>query len=642
MIIATAGHVDHGKTSLVKALTGVDTDTLAEEKARGLTINLGYAYLPTKNNQQIGFIDVPGHHRFINNMIAGASGIDRALLIVAADDGPMPQTREHLDVLTLLGVEQIDAVITKIDRCSSGQINAASSAVKKLICEATAIEPQIFPVSSTHMTGIEDLSAHLLNIAQHSSYQTDQHGFRLSIDRRFHIKGAGIVVTGTASAGQVSVGDTLTLLPQDLELRIREVRANDVKADNACAKQRVALCVSGKINLDDIHRGDALVDPHCASLTERIDVSISLLPHVSRPVKHLSPIKLHIGAKRVAGKIALINHSDSRLSPGDEAIAQLILEEPLSTTRGERFVIRDDSETHTLGGGFVLDPSGPKYGKSKPERLIWLDALRKDNLKAVVETLIQEDQCVDFTRLAACFNHKQPSPSSFTPDDCLTFQSGGKAWIVRKTKLAETRALLLSKVKEQLSEEQSEDGRSARGIVRDKLISLLRSRTHPALTEATLTALISKGELKSAEGRVQLPTNSNQSIQPNSSWLKLRSALAKSGSQVPVLSELQTTAGLSDMELKLAIKAGKESGELHRLNASRFALVETLWAFAKAAEELADEQSLTVVAFKNELHIGRKLAIEVLEFFDSFRYTRRVGDNREIANKAVLKTRFMD
>lgn len=641
MIIATAGHVDHGKTSLVKALTGVDTDTLAEEKARGLTINLGYAYLPTNAGESIAFIDVPGHHRFINNMIAGASSIDRALLIVAADDGPMPQTLEHLDVLMLLGVKHIDAVITKIDRCSSVQIDAAVKAAKHLIYEATAVEPQIFSVSSTNGTGIEELRAHLLSVEQHSGEHAEQQCFRLSIDRRFHIKGAGIVVTGTASAGKVSVGDILKLLPQDFELRVREVRANDVKGETAHAKQRVALCVSGKITLDDIHRGDTLVDPSAANLSERIDASVMLLPNISRPLKHLSPVKLHIGAKRVAAKLALINHSDTRLSAGSETMAQLILDEPLCTARGERFVIRDDSETHTLGGGFVLDPSGPKYGKAKPERLLWLDALRKDKLDLAVSSLTEMGQCVDFERLAACFNQKKPSVSLSTPDDCLTFQSGGKSWIVRKTKLAETRALLLSTVEKELVKKQSENGGSARGIVKGKLISLLRGKSHPALTEATLTALIGKGELKSSEGRVQLPTDSSKSTQLDSSWLKLRSALAKSGLQIPVLSELQTAAGLTDMELKLAIKAGRESGELHRLNASRFALAPTLLVFAKTAEKLADDQSLTVVTFKNELQIGRKLAIEALEFFDSFRYTRRVGDNREIANKAVLKTRFM-
>ena len=642
MIIATAGHVDHGKTSLVRALTDVDTDTLAEEKERGLTINLGYAYLPTDKGEPIAFIDVPGHHRFINNMIAGASSIDRALLIVAADDGPMPQTREHLDVLMLLGVKHIDAVITKIDRCSSVQVDTAVKAAKHLIYEATAVEPQIFGVSSTNGTGIEELKAHLLHVEQRSGERAEQQGFRLSIDRRFHIKGAGIVVTGTASAGQVSVGDTLKLLPQDLELRVREVRANGVRSEIAHAKQRVALCLSGKITLDDIHRGDTLVDPSAVGLSERIDVSVRLLPKVSRSVKHLSPVKLHIGAKRVAAKLALINHSDNRLSAGNETMAQLILDEALCTTRGERFVIRDDSETHTLGGGFVLDPSGPKYGKAKPERLIWLEALRKDKLDLAVSSLIEMGQCVDLERLAACFNQKQPSASLVMPDNCLTFQSGGKPWIVRKTKLTETRALLLSTVKEQLSEEQRENGGSARGIAKDKLISLLRSQSHPALTDATLTALIGKGELKSSEGRVQLPTDSSQSTQLDSSWLKLRSALAKSGFQIPVLSELQTAAGISDVELKLALKAGKASGELHRLNASRFALASTLLTFAEAAEQLADTQSLTVVSFKNELQIGRKLAIEVLEFFDSFRYTRRVGDIREIANKAVLKTRFMN
>ena len=436
MIIATAGHVDHGKTSLVKALTGIDTDTLAEEKARGLTINLGYAYLPTDTGKPIGFIDVPGHHRFINNMIAGASSIDRALLIVAADDGVMPQTREHLDVLMLLGVQQIDIVITKIDRVSESQVASVSSASTSLILDELGTEPRLFHVSNTTGKGIDGLRTHLFDcnsdLEKKKSADDETCGFRLSIDRRFHVKGAGVVVTGTASAGRVSVGDTLSLLPRGVDVRVKEVRANDVQDETASAGQRVALCVSGKVELNDIDRGDLLVDPDFCDMSERIDVSLKLLPRLSRPLKHLTPVKVHIGAKRLSARIALIDKEMSKLAPGESSKAQLILQEALCATNGERFVIRDDSEMETLAGGFVLDPVGPKYGKSKTDRLEWLDALENADIALAANALIQQGHCVDFEQLTTCFNLKDVMPSTLTPEDCVSFQARGKRWITKK------------------------------------------------------------------------------------------------------------------------------------------------------------------------------------------------------------------
>ena len=521
MIIATAGHVDHGKTSLVKALTGIDTDTLAEEKARGLTINLGYAYLPTDTGKPIGFIDVPGHHRFINNMIAGASSIDRALLIVAADDGVMPQTREHLDVLMLLGVQQIDIVITKIDRVSESQVASVSSASTSLILDELGTEPRLFHVSNTTGKGIDGLRTHLFDcnsdLEKRKPLTTKPAGFACRSTDAFMSK-VRAWSSGTASAGRVSVGDTLSLLPRGVDVRVKEVRANDVQDETASAGQRVALCVSGKVELNDIDRGDLLVDPDFCDMSERIDVSLKLLPRLSRPLKHLTPVKVHIGAKRLSARIALIDKEMSKLAPGESSKAQLILQEALCATNGERFVIRDDSEMETLAGGFVLDPAGPKYGKSKTDRLEWLDALENADIALAANALIQQGHCVDFEQLTTCFNRKDVMPSTLTPEDCVSFQARGKRWITKKSNLAKTRKSLVDAV--QISEEDgatpknaaathqpaitNEDaGRKQPGIVKDKLLALAGRSTHPALAEATLAILVKQGELANTDGRIQ-------------------------------------------------------------------------------------------------------------------------------------------
>ena len=660
MIIATAGHVDHGKTSLVKALTGIDTDTLAEEKARGLTINLGYAYLPTETGKPIGFIDVPGHHRFINNMIAGASSIDRALLIVAADDGVMPQTREHLDVLTLLGVQWIDVVITKIDRVPESQVASVSSAVESIVRDLNASNPSIFYVSNTTGTGIDGLRNHLFDcnneIEKKRNADDGAHGFRLSIDRRFHVKGAGVVVTGTASAGKVCMGDTLRLLPRGVDVRVKEVRANDIKDETASAGQRVALCISGKVELNDIDRGDLLVDTDFCNMSERVDVSLKLLPGLARPLKHLTPVKVHIGAKRLAAQLALINNQTSKLNPGESSKAQLILQEALCATHGERFVVRDDSEMETLGGGFVLDPLGPKYGKSKTDRLGWLDALEQGDIALATKALVQQEHCVNFEQLTTCFNRKGVMPSILTPEDCVSFQAVGKRWITKKSNLAKTRKALVDAVQlseevsgaptsdtttEQLTITNADTGRRQPGVIKDKLLAQVGRSTHPALAEATLAILLKQGELANTEGRIRLPASLDAPNPHDALWQSLENVLQAAGINVPVISEAKSQAKLSDVDMKIAIKQGRERALLHRVNAERFVLTQTLITFAEAAEKTAESELLSVVAFKNQLGIGRKLAIEILEYFDGIGFTRRSGDQRRIVNRGVIAKRFV-
>ena len=305
MIIATAGHVDHGKTSLIKQLTGIDTDRLEEEKRRGLSINLGFAYLPLatdsqNNDTRLGFIDVPGHSRFINTMISGVSGIDLGMLVVAADDGPMPQTIEHLNVLRLLGLKHFVAVVSKIDRVPATRVKEVGAQVRDLL---KSQQCDLFTVSNTTGEGISELLNYLQNHPlQHNARNLDCH-FRMSIDRAFSLKGIGLVVTGTVAAGKINVGDELQLLPLGKTLRVRSLRVQDKDAQSGQAGQRCALNITGNIERQQISRGDVLTTAIDAPLVHRCDARFRLLTDAPFAVKHLSPVKLHIAAKHIEARL---------------------------------------------------------------------------------------------------------------------------------------------------------------------------------------------------------------------------------------------------------------------------------------------------------------------------------------------------
>ena len=635
MIVATAGHVDHGKTSLIKALTGVDTDTLAEEKARGLTINLGYAYLSSSDGRVIGFIDVPGHSRFINTMISGVSGIDRALVIIAADDGPMPQTSEHLNVLNVLGISDIDVVITKIDAVTPERIVDVAQRAWELVDARCESEGKVFQVSSVTGDGIDALRSHLQSVRPKGRDQALERGFRLSIDRRFHVSGAGLVVTGTASTGTVNVGDHLILQPKGLEVRVRELRANDEVTTSAGAGQRVALCLAGKVELGDIDRGDCLVEPALDQLSHRLDVQLTLLSDAPTELKHLSPAKLYIGARRMSAKVALIEKGSSSLTPGLTSMAQLILDAPISAYSGERFVLRDDSESFHLGGGVVLDPNGPQYGKAKPERLTWLSALATGSADTALQHLLVNNVTANWSDLTRAFHLKEGAAIPSLPDAAVKFDLQQSKWITTRDAIAAARQVLL----DALSDEKAQASDS-RGIPKEKLIKLAGRASNRALLEATLNTLIKTGFLGVTDGRVHDATDRNKPDGNARHWSSLERQLQTAGHHIPVLSELQRDAQLDETSLKLALKYGTEKGFLHRINATRYALTTTLLDFSETSESLAAVQNFTVADFKNELDIGRKLAIEILEFFDSINFTQRQGNERTIANPKAIHSRL--
>jgi selenocysteine-specific elongation factor len=639
VIIATAGHVDHGKTSLIRQLTGVETDRLAEEQRRGLSINLGYAYLPRPQGTPLGFIDVPGHQRFINTMISGISGIDIGMLVIAADDGPMPQTHEHMQVLQLLGVERLVVVVSKIDRVSSKRLEEVTQQAQALLATCPWSGAGIFPVSNTDGEGIEPLKSHLLMRAEEIATRRTTGYFRLSIDRAFTVRGAGLVVTGTASAGSISVGDSLILHPGNIELRIRGIRVHDEKAERAMAGQRCALNIAGRLEAAAINRGDWLLEPGAAPAARRLDVHFKLLESAPFAIKHLAPVKMYIGAKRVAGRLAMLDKDNQgkRLLPGAGCLAQLILDEDVTCFCGERFLVRDHAENVILGGGTILDPDGPRSGKSRPERITWLNALRANSPAVALAELIAKGQLINMDRYRQIWNLHADQSIDIPAADTRLFTAEGSNWAVSQSRWNMADELLLARLdKWHLDESQLP------GIKATDLKSQLLQSCEAPLVMAVLSARLHSGTIMLSEGRIHragfLPEVSAEVV---GHWEQLRQCLERSGNRIPLLADISAQTGIAAQQLEHIVKKAVKSGELHSLTGKRYALPGQLNKFA--CQILAFSESgepMTVVALKSHLGTGRNLTIEILEYFDRIRFTRRQGDKRVILDPQLPQTRF--
>ncbi len=385
MIVGTAGHVDHGKTALVRALTGTDTDRLPEEKRRGITIDLGFAYLPVAGGDTLGFVDVPGHERFVGTMVAGASGIDLLMLVVAADDGVMPQTREHLAIAELLGLRRALVVLSKADLADQERRAAVADEIRAALAGTALAGAPILPVST--VTG-ENLAA--LRAALEAEAATGaRHGragrFRLAVDRSFVLTGAGTVVTGTVLSGAVAVGDRVVLSPAGTPARVRSIHAQNRGAAQGTAGQRCALNLAG-IERAAVHRGDVALEPGLHAPTDRIDVRLRVLAGEAKPLALWMPVRLHLGAADVAARLVPIEADG--IAPGREGYAQLVLQQPVAAAAGDRFVLRDTSARRTVGGGLVVDLRPPARKRRTPERLARLAALSEpDPVLAVARAL---------------------------------------------------------------------------------------------------------------------------------------------------------------------------------------------------------------------------------------------------------------
>ena len=626
MIIVTAGHVDHGKTALVKALTGVDTDTLVEEKSRGLTIDLGFAYADTQSGNRLGFIDVPGHIRFINNMIAGVCAVEFALIIIAADDGPMPQTAEHLAILDLLGVKKGAVALTKIDRVDKHRIALVKDRIRTLMNSTALKDSEIFPVSALTGAGIDELIKGLDKAATEIEENKTRGFFRLAIDRCFTIKGAGIVVTGSVFSGTVSEGDFLNLQPRNLTVRVRGLRVQDRRQESASSGDRCALNIVGNnLSTSLIHRGNWLYGNTADTATNRFDIKLSVLKSETTPISHWTPVHVHSAANHVSGRIALIDQQE--LIPGKSSIAQIVVSKPINVCIGDHVIIRDQSASRTLGGGPVLDPFAPSRGRSNRGRTALLGTIaacldKNDYQKEILEYLIKESpEGIDISYWGNALgitteSIKQLTYDSIQKDNLLI----STLWFRKQSNK------ILDSLDSWHKKNPDKGGLSIESITK---ITGLESVT---FAQTIVTQLVSNNDVKRQDGGYALKAvNIGLTDEDKKIWALIRSVLQRSGLQPPVIFDLAKETGVSYGALeKTLVRLGK-IGCLVRPTKNRVFLSEDLKELEMLLKQVADSsREIAVSDYRDAAKIGRNLAIEILEYFDRRGITKRFGQTRRL------------
>jgi selenocysteine-specific elongation factor len=628
VIVGTAGHIDHGKTALVRALTGVDTDRLKEEKARGISIDLGFAYLPTPDGAVLGFVDVPGHERFVHNMLAGATGIDFVLLVVAADDGIMPQTTEHLAIVDLLDIGRGVVALTKADRASPSRRADVAAQIADLLAPTRLSDCEVIAVSSLTGEGIETLRARLFEAA----HVTSRHGpgrFRLAIDRCFTLAGAGTIVTGTVLSGLVSVGDRTMVSPSGLGARVRSIHAQNRPAECGKTGERCALNLTGEaISKTAIGRGDVVLDPELHAPTTRIDVALRLLASELTPLGQWAPVRLHHAANELAARVVLL--SDGSVLPGADARVQLVLERPIAAAVGDHFVLRDTSAQRTIGGGRFLDLRAPARKRRTPQRQAQLEALAIADAESALVALLNRapryldlwafarDRALAASQIDAMVERHRmvclgAPPLALLPNTWTDF---------RRNLTATLDAFHTSNP-------------DLPGIGRERLRLQLDPRLPAPAFAVALQELARAGDLKLDGAWVRSPGHEVRlTPQDAVAWAKIKPLLGEQARfRPPRVRDLAELLTIPEAQVRRLLKLVGRMGKVDEVAHDHFFLRATLAEMVDIAVDLASDAGngqFTVAQFRDRLDNGRKVAIQILEFLDRHGVTLRRGDLRRL------------
>jgi selenocysteine-specific elongation factor len=633
IVLGTAGHVDHGKTALIKALTGIDTDRLKEEKERGITIELGFASLTLPGGQTLGVVDVPGHERFIKHMVSGAAGIDLVILVIAADEGVMPQTKEHLQICSLLGLKHGLVALTKADMVDADWQDLVIDDIRTFL-KGTFLEASpIVPVSALTGFGMPDLLDALHKTTAEITEKNDAGLFRLPIDRIFSIKGFGTVVTGTLVSGNIRTGEDVTILPPRITSRIRGMQVHNQSVSLAESGQRTAVNLQG-IEKTMIARGDVLTRPGTLETTRRLDVYFDYLPVNEKKLKNRSIVRFHAGASEVMARISLLDRDD--IAPGDKAFAQLFLASPAVVMAGDRFVIRSYSPVTTVGGGTVIDPLARKHKRYSDRIIQELDRLHHGDDLEQIATVIDR--------------------SAFTGINLqgLVIRTGLPQTQVKKrleTLFSQKRAVLLDreeirvisdKVYQDLQEKLFSDIRSfhekfplQEGMSREELRTKVGSFVSPKLFNAVMRDLEKNGRVIIDRENLRLP---DHRVNLRGEMEDLRQAITalyrKAGLTPPTLKEVTETFAGQKSSVSSVLNVMLKEGSLIKINEDLYFDQETL---AKLREDykslLLREGKATPASFKELTGLSRKFIIPLLEYYDMTKLTVRSGEHRILREK---------
>jgi len=640
-IIGTAGHIDHGKTALIKALTGIDTDRLKEEKERGISIDLGFAYFEV-DGTRTGVVDVPGHERFIRNMLAGAHGMDLVLLVVAADDGVMPQTEEHLDILHLLGIRHGIVVVTKIDLVELSRRLAVREEIAILLADTSLEGAPIFEVSAVTGEGIDALRAGIAAQIRSFSRPAPAGCFRLPVDRAFVMRGHGLVVTGTATAGTITTDDAVRILPGGEEARVRSIQVHGQSVTAAHYGQRIALNLAG-IERDDIGRGHVVCDLQLRRVTDRFEARVEIRPAARRPLASHTHVRLHLGTAEVMGKIVWLD-GRAAVAPKESGYAQLVLQEPVAAFGGDHFVLRDQTARGTIGGGVILHPfarapgrararkSGVAGGGADP-RMPMLAALAGaagplDRLLALLA--LEPAFAVSADDLAAAANLRVETVRELLAGQrevrALPSSADAEAYT------SEAKWQALRRAVQRALEAFHRQAPRQPGMEMESLRSQLAADLPPKVFRAVVAQLERESVLAREDSLVRLPSH-HLGIGPQDTRLaaEVERLLNDAGFTPPDVKEIEARLGIARQPLQDLLAQLEREGRLARVSADLcFAAAAVERARELVGKHVATHGEITAAAFRDLLGASRKFSIALLNYFDRTGFTVRVGDARKL------------
>ncbi len=634
LIVGTAGHIDHGKSALVRALTGTDPDRLPEEKKRGITIDLGFADLQL-DDLRLGFVDVPGHERFVKNMLAGAHGIDVLALIIAADEGVMPQTREHFDICRLLGVSNGIVVITKSDLVDEEMLRLVETEARELVQGSFLENAPIVAVSSKTGAGLDALKTQLIEIGKRVPARSADFITRLPIDRSFSMKGFGAVVTGTLISGKIAEGDELELLPPLLKVRVRGLQVHSQSVAEAHAGQRTAVNLAG-VETAQVERGLVLAPPGRLRPTQIVDVWIDVLPDAARGVRSRSRVRVHIGAMEVLGRVRVLDEPNE-IAAGNNGLAQLRLEAPIVAVHGDRFILRSYSPQQTIAGGVIVDPFAVKHrGKDMAltRRLLrsLLDEDRVQKFGAFVRGTGERGlRLADIGAATGWNNAVLAGVAAGAAKDKSVIDAGG-VYLGSESFDRLSRAVL-----DELERHHKREP-LARGMLRETLREKVFAHSLPELFSAVIARLEAGGAVVSEKDIIRLASHSvGLSEQDAQLRDRIEQAYRAAGVEAPSIEEVMTRVGVTLAQRTQARKILQllvDGRKLLRIQNEMFMHVEVVEDLKRKLRAYASQNEpqrlIDVPAFKQLAGVSRKYAIPLLEYFDREQVTRRAGDKRLI------------
>jgi selenocysteine-specific elongation factor len=628
LILGTAGHIDHGKTSLVKALTGIDTDRLKEEKARGITIELGFAHLGLPGGIEFGVVDVPGHEKFVRAMVAGVGGMDLVMLVVAADEGIMPQTREHLDILRLLGVKSGLVALTKRDTVEREWLELVVEEVRDFVAGSFLEGAPIVPVSSRSGEGLDQLRAELTRLAGTVDEKRRESHFRLPVDRVFTMSGFGTVVTGTLLSGEIRVGDELELLPSGREGRVRGIQAHGAKTEQGQAGQRLAVNLQG-VDLDQAHRGDVVVPRGVFRATRAVDVRLDYLPSAPRELKHRATLRLHSATYEVPAQVILLDRDT--LQPGESAYVQLRLKEPALLLSGDSYILRMSAPATTVGGGVVLDPFPPRRRRRSSEALELLEAFGQEEHGRTIALIIAQSLLSGIAFEDILLRSGVPRKAAEAALSTL-LSTGDVLQVTRESRMFLSRGGF-DTLKKGLVDEVVvflDANPLKEGMGKEELKTRLPKRSDPRFFTPLLSALEREGAVVPDRDIVRLAGKVvRKNLPADDLGGKIALFLSEGGIEPPTVREIMERFRCDEKTARDNLALLVRNGAIARISSDLFYATPALDGLReKLLAHLREKGEITPPEYRELTGLSRKFLIPLLEYFDSEKVTIRVGDKR--------------